>query len=48
MKTGAKGYVTKTSDAEEFKNAIRAVARGDIFICSEIKRKMGGLSKTIS
>ena len=40
MRIGAKGYVTKTSEAIEFKNAILVVARGDIYLCSEIAQKV--------
>jgi DNA-binding NarL/FixJ family response regulator len=41
MGFGAKGYVTKTSEINEFRLAIVEVEKGNNYICSEI-RKMNG------
>jgi two-component system invasion response regulator UvrY len=37
---GGKGYITKTSTLEEINKAIELVARGDNYICEEIRRRM--------
>ena len=38
MGFGAKGYVTKTSEINEFKVAILEVEKGNNYICSEIRK----------
>lgn len=40
MRNGAMGYVTKSSNKNEMYEAIRAVMRGEKFICSEIQRNI--------
>ncbi|HVK96504.1 MAG TPA: response regulator transcription factor [Flavisolibacter sp.] len=45
IKKGAHGFVTKTSEANVFYNAITAVLKGEIFICEEIRLKKGNVSK---
>ncbi len=40
MRNGAMGYVTKSSNKNEMYEAIRAVMRGEIFICAEIQRNI--------
>lgn len=38
LEIGAKGYVTKSSDAIEFANAILAVSLGKTYICPEVAK----------
>lgn len=40
MRNGAMGYVTKSSNKNEMYEAIRAVMRGEKFICAEIQRNI--------
>lgn len=40
MRNGAMGYVTKSSNKNEMYDAIRAVMRGEKFICAEIQRNI--------
>lgn len=40
MRNGAMGYVTKSSNKTEMYEAIRAVMRGEKFICAEIQRNI--------
>ena len=40
MRTGAMGYVTKSSNKNEMYEAIRSVMRGEKFICAEIQRNI--------
>ncbi len=40
LQAGACGYVTKNSSREEMIEAIRAAARGERYICREVKEKM--------
>lgn len=40
MRNGAMGYVTKSSNKTEMYEAIRAVMRGEKFICTEIQRNI--------
>lgn len=40
MRNGAMGYVTKSSNKNEMYEAIRAVMRGEKFICPEIQRNI--------
>ena len=42
LEAGACGYVTKNSSREEMIEAIRAVVRGETYICREVREKMGG------
>jgi|SRR5450631_2140407 len=42
LRLGAKGFVTKNSTRSEMMEAIRAVIRGEIFICSEVKNMLSG------
>jgi DNA-binding NarL/FixJ family response regulator len=38
LKAGASGYVVKDCGAEELVDAIRAVSRGDIYLCAKVNR----------
>jgi two-component system invasion response regulator UvrY len=40
MRNGAMGYVTKSSNKNEMYEAIRAVMKGEKFICAEIQRNI--------
>jgi DNA-binding NarL/FixJ family response regulator len=42
MQLGARGYVTKNSSREEMLQAITEVMQGNTYICSEVRKKMGG------
>lgn len=37
LRMGARGYVTKNSPRQEMTNAVNEVARGNIYICDEVK-----------
>jgi two-component system, NarL family, invasion response regulator UvrY len=41
LEAGARGYVTKSSSRDEMILAIKSVYEGQIYICEEIRRKMG-------
>jgi DNA-binding NarL/FixJ family response regulator len=41
LEAGARGYVTKNSSREEMLAAIKTVYNGDIYICEEIRNKLG-------
>jgi two-component system, NarL family, invasion response regulator UvrY len=41
LTAGARGYVTKNSSREEMIYAILEVNNGNIYICDEVKKKMG-------
>lgn len=40
LNAGAKGYITKSSSLEEILEAITQVAKGETYICREIKSKI--------
>lgn len=41
MEMGARGYLTKTSTLEEINYAINEIYNGRIYVCDEIRKKMG-------
>ena len=43
LQVGARGYVTKNSSREEMIQAIINVYEGQIYICEEIRKKMGDI-----
>lgn len=40
IELGAKGYLTKTSTAEEIKHGIIQVHNGELYICEEVRKNM--------
>jgi DNA-binding NarL/FixJ family response regulator len=44
IKAGALGFVSKKSGYEELAEAIRVVARGDVYICSETSKRLKNLN----
>ena len=40
LELGAKGYLTKTSTAEEIKHGIIQVYNGELYICEEVRKNM--------
>ncbi len=45
LKAGALGFVSKKSGFEELVQAVKMVARGEVYICSETSRRLKNLNK---